>query len=111
MVTTRSLSNYSQPGPGPNNHPTISGRIEKPKNSPQMTRKKASKRATGKTPKTKAQGDMSAEDCEAAEAEAESKLMRQISLGEVSLQEHRSAARHLTSLGPQGMLTFWLANK
>jgi hypothetical protein len=68
MVTTRSSSNRSQQDP--TKRPTISGRIEKPKKTPK----------TPKTPKTKmkVQEFMSVEECE-----AETNLMRQISIGEV----------------------------
>ncbi|POS80788.1 hypothetical protein DHEL01_v200833 [Diaporthe helianthi] len=80
MVTTRSLSNRSQPGL--NNRPTITGRVEKPRTTPKnnsnITPRRNPKRSARKTIKIKVKGEMSAEECE-----AETMLMRQISLGEI----------------------------
>ncbi|KAG8162628.1 hypothetical protein KVR01_007106 [Diaporthe batatas] len=76
-VTTRSVNNPSQPAVYYG--PVISGRVEKPKSSPMVARKSTPKKITiKKTTKTKAKGDPSAED-----SEAETQLMRQISLGEI----------------------------
>ena len=67
MVTTRSSSKTSRDDP--KKHATTSGRVEKPK------------KATNKA-KMKEEKPMTPEECE-----AESELMRQISLGEASLPE------------------------
>lgn len=74
MVTTRSSSGRSQPDP--KKRPTVSGRVEKPKKTPKKIIKI----------KMKVENSMSAEDCE-----AETNLMREISIGEVCLQDFHRA--------------------